>query len=126
MKTKLAYSQPALANLLKHLLSSRLLRLPLFHLLTILHSCPYYVLISSVGDPDPDLFDGSGNFDPTLIRPPKGAYYQSEKVIFSQQHFQYRVLKLFSKPQKNLSTFGQTYLKHRHFKLFPKSGGFYS
>jgi hypothetical protein len=49
MIIKLAYSQLALANLLIHL-SSGLLRLPLFHLLAILHLCPYKVpvLVSSV------------------------------------------------------------------------------
>jgi hypothetical protein len=36
------------------------------------------LLKSSVGDPDPDLFFGSGseNFDRIQMRPPKGAYYQ--------------------------------------------------
>jgi hypothetical protein len=28
--------------------------------------------------------------------------------------------------KKNFRTFGQNYLKHRHFELFPKLGGFYS
>jgi hypothetical protein len=50
MKTKLTYGQPALTNLHKHLLSSRLLRLPLFHLLAVLQSCPHYVPVSSVGE----------------------------------------------------------------------------
>jgi hypothetical protein len=30
---------------------------------------------TSVGNPDPDLFAGSGNFDRIRIGPPKGAYY---------------------------------------------------
>jgi hypothetical protein len=32
---------------------------------------------------------GSGPFCRIRIRPPKDAYYQSEKVIFSHKHFQY-------------------------------------
>jgi hypothetical protein len=47
------------------------------------------VIVSSVRDLDPvgsGPFVVSGNFD--RIRPPKGAYYQSEKMIFSHKHFQ--------------------------------------
>jgi hypothetical protein len=77
-------------------------------------------------DPDPvgpGLFfveSGSGNFDriQIRIRPPKSAYYQSEKVIYSHRHFQYRHLSFSSNPEKNLRTFGQNYLKQREFELF--------
>jgi hypothetical protein len=65
---------------------------------------------------DPDLFagsgSGSGNFLPDpdrgsgsriRIRPPKGAYYKSEKVIFSQQHFQYPGTLAFHQTMKKTS-----------------------
>jgi hypothetical protein len=45
-------------------------------------------------------------------------------VIFSQQHFQY--FSFSPNHDKNYRTFGQNYLKQRHFELFPQSGGFYS
>jgi hypothetical protein len=45
-------------------------------------------------------------------------------VTFSQQHFQY--FSISPDHEKNFRTFGQNYLKQRHFELFPKSGGFYS
>jgi hypothetical protein len=61
---------------------------------------------------DPDLFAGSG------------AESGSEKVIFSQQHFQYFSFSPYH--EKNFRTFGQNYLNQRHFELFSKSGGFYS
>jgi hypothetical protein len=44
-------------------------------------------------------------------------------VIFSQ-HFQH--LSFSTNHEKSFRTFGQNYLKQRHFELFPKSGGFYS
>jgi hypothetical protein len=51
--------------------------------------------VTSVGDPDPEILTGSesGNFDQIQIRPLVGALCQSEKVIFSQQHFQYFAFK---------------------------------
>jgi hypothetical protein len=45
-------------------------------------------------------------------------------VIFLQQYFQY--FSFSPNHEKNFRTFGQNYLKQRHFELFPKSGGFYS
>jgi hypothetical protein len=46
-------------------------------------------------------------------------------VIFSQKHFQDLSFSANSE-KKNFRTFGQNYLKQRHFELFTKSGEFYS
>jgi hypothetical protein len=40
---------------------------------------------------------------------PEGAYYYSENVIFSQQHFHY--LSFSASHEKSLRTFGQNYVK---------------
>jgi hypothetical protein len=84
----------------------------------------------SIGNPDPV---GSGPFCRIWIRkflpnpcprsgsdPPKGAYCQSEKVIFSHQHFHYRYLyfSFSANSEKKFRTLGQNYLKQRHFALF--------
>jgi hypothetical protein len=74
---------------------------------------------------DPDIFVGSGNFDP-----PKGAiaYYRYQyrvtNVIFSHEHFQY--FSFTANPEKNFRNFGQNYLKQLYFEQFTKSGEFYS
>jgi hypothetical protein len=46
------------------------------------------------------------------------------KGDFLQQHFQY--FSFTPNHEKNFRTFGQNYLKQRHFELFPKPEGFYS
>jgi hypothetical protein len=75
-----------------------------------------FLLRSIVGDLDPA---GSGPFlsDPDSeilpgslirIRPPKGAYCQSEKAIFSHKHFQY--FSFSANHEINFRAFGPNYL----------------
>jgi hypothetical protein len=49
--------------------------------------------------------------------PPKGAHYQSEKVIFSHQHFQYGPYFSFSANHKKHQNFWSYLLKTSIFKL---------
>jgi hypothetical protein len=68
-------------------LHERLCNVPIGLLIIWVYSV--YLAVGTRIRSDPDLFvgSGSGNFDRIRIRPPQGAYYQSEKVIFSYQHF---------------------------------------
>jgi hypothetical protein len=66
-------------------------------------SGPFCRIRTFLSDPDPEILTGSGSVSP------KGAYYKSVKVIFSQQHFQY--FSFSQNHEKNFRTFGHNYLK---------------
>jgi hypothetical protein len=72
-------------------------------------------IATSVGDPDPEILTGS---DPLKV------LVTNQKVIFSHIHFHY--FSFSANPEKTLRTYGQNYLKQRHFELFTKSGDFYT